>query len=164
MSVRKEPERTAGFSVRPVLFVPPSAQLDHVLARMKRTGNHIAIVVDEHGAFEGIVTLEDILEEIVGEIRDEFDEGETDPVQPQPDGSYLIDGATPIRVVNRKLELRIPESNHYSTVAGFLLTELGTIPKQGQLVPFGNAKFVIETVRRHRVVTVRFVPENTSSS
>ena len=157
-------EATARELMRPVLFVPPSAQLDHVLARMKRTGNHIAIVVDEHGGFEGIVTLEDILEEIVGEIRDEFDEGETDPLQIQPDGTYLIDGATPIRVINRKLELRIPESNHYSTLAGFLLTELGTIPTQGQFVPFGDAKFVIETVRRHRVVSVRLIPSPTTTS
>jgi CBS domain containing-hemolysin-like protein len=144
--------------VRPVLFVPPSAQLDHVLARMKRTGNHMAIVVDEHGGLEGVVTLEDILEEIVGEIRDEFDEGEVDPVTAQEDGSFLIDAATAIRAVNRKLGLRIPESNRYSTLAGFLLAEAGAIPKQGQVIPFGSSQFVVENVRRHRVVSVRFIP------
>ena len=144
--------------MRPVIFVPPGAQLDHVLTRMQRTGNHMAIVVDEHGGLEGLVTLEDILEELVGEIRDEFDEGNDDPVARQPDGSYVIDATIPIRALNRRLDIGVPESNRYATLAGFLISEIGSIPKQGQEIPFGDARFVVSDVRRNRVVTVRFYP------
>ena len=146
---------TARDLARPTIFVPPSAQLDHVLTRMKRSGNHIAIVVDEHGGLEGIVTLEDILEELVGEIRDEFDEGTVEPVVEQPDGSYIIDAAIPIRALNRRLEIGLPESPQYATLAGYLLAEAGTIPRQGaEIVADGN-RFVVENVRRNRLVTVR---------
>jgi putative hemolysin len=155
----KGSEAVARELMRPAIFVPPSAQLDHVLARMQRTGNHLAIVVDEHGSLEGIVTLEDIIEEIVGEIRDEFDEGADEPISAQPDGSYVIDATIPIRALNRRLDIRIPESNRYATLAGFVLSEAGTIPKQGQVIPFAGARLVVENVVRNRVASVRFYPK-----
>jgi len=145
--------------MRSVIFVPPSAQLDHVLARMRGTGNHLAIVVDEHGSLEGIVTLEDIIEEIVGEIRDEFDDGSDEPIAAQPDGSFVIDATIPIRALNRRLDLKIPESNRYATLAGFVLSEAGTIPKQGQTIDYSGARFVVESVLRNRVARVRFHPK-----
>lgn len=153
-------ETSARALARPTLFLPPSAQLDHVLARMKRTGQHLAVVVDEHGGLEGIITLEDILEEIVGEIRDEFDEGESvdDPVSKQSDGSYLIDAAMPVRAFNRRLDFEIPESNQYATIAGFLLAQAGTIPKQGDAIEHDGNRFVVENIRRNRLVTVRLHP------
>jgi CBS domain containing-hemolysin-like protein len=154
----KGTEDVARTLMRPAIFVPPSAQLDHVLARMRGTGNHLAIVVDEHGSLEGIVTLEDIIEEIVGEIRDEFDEGSDEPVAAQPDGSFVIDATIPIRALNRRLDIRIPESGRYATLAGFVLSEAGTIPKAGQVIDFANARFVVESVVRNRVVSVRFHP------
>ena len=148
-------EAVARELARPTIFVPPSAQLDEVLARMKRSGHHMAIVVDEHGGLEGIVTLEDILEEIVGEIRDEFDEGVDEPIAQQQDGSYLIDASIPIRALNRHLGVEFPESNQYATLAGFLLAEAGTIPRQGTELVVGRYHFVIENVRRNRIVSVR---------
>jgi CBS domain containing-hemolysin-like protein len=148
-------EATARDLARRTIFVPPGAQLDQVLTRMKRSGHHLAIVVDEHGGLEGIVTLEDIIEELVGEILDEFDENVDDPVALQSDGSYLIDAAIPIRALNRRLGLKIPESNQYATLAGYLLAEAGTIPRQGAEVVADNNRFVVENVRRNRVVTVR---------
>jgi CBS domain containing-hemolysin-like protein len=148
-------EAVARELARPTIFVPPSAQLDEVLARMKRSGHHMAIVVDEHGGLEGIVTLEDILEEIVGEIRDEFDEGVDEPIAHQPDGSFLIDASIPIRALNRHVDIDLPESNQYATLAGFLLAETGTIPRQGSELVVGKYRFVIENVRRNRIVSVR---------
>jgi CBS domain containing-hemolysin-like protein len=148
-------EATAAEMARPTLFVPPSAQLDEVLSRMKRTGHHLAVVVDEHGGLEGIVTLEDVLEELVGEIRDELDEGEGEPIVRQKDGSHLVDAGVSVRALNRKLGLEIPESPRYATLAGFLLAETGAIPRPGEEVAFGDTRFVVEQVRRNRVLTVR---------
>jgi CBS domain containing-hemolysin-like protein len=146
---------TAGELARQALFVPPSAQLDEVLAQMQRSGTHMGVVVDEHGGLEGIVTLEDVLEVLVGEIRDEFDVGEGDPVTTEPDGSFLVDGAIPVRLLNRRLGLGLPESGRYTTLAGFLLAESGVIPRRGEEISFGGSQFVVEAVRRNRVVTVR---------
>ncbi len=148
-------QATARDLARPTLYLPPSAQLDDVLARMQRSGHHLAIVVDEHGGLEGIVTMEDILEELVGEIRDEFDEGVDEPVVEQTDGSYVVEASIPVRALNRRLELGIPESNQYATLAGFLLAEAGTIPRQGAEIVVGKTRFVVENVRRNRIVSVR---------
>jgi CBS domain containing-hemolysin-like protein len=149
---------TGGEVARPAMFLPTSAQLDYTLSQMKRTGNHMAIVVDEHGTFEGIATLEDVLEEIVGEIRDEFDEGLDEPIRREPDGTTLVDATLPIRVLNRRLGLSLPESPHYNTLAGFLLSRTGTLLKEGRVVAYEGARFVAEKVRGTRIVTVRIVP------
>ncbi|HQR37855.1 MAG TPA: transporter associated domain-containing protein, partial [Blastocatellia bacterium] len=114
-----------------------------------------AAVVDEHGGFEGLVTLEDLLEEIVGDIRDEFDDGVVDPIVEQQDGSFLIDAAAPLRVVNRRLDLDLRESSQYSTVAGLLLAASGSIPRQGAVIEAGGHVFTIVDVRRNRIVRVR---------
>lgn len=143
--------------VRPTIFVPPNAQLDEVLARMKRSGHHLAIVVDEHGGFQGIVTLEDILEELVGEIRDEFDDGGEDPVVEQTDGSVIIDASISIRALNKRLGLEVPESSAYVTLAGFLLSESGSIPRQGSELEAAGRSFVIENIRRNRIISVRLL-------
>jgi CBS domain containing-hemolysin-like protein len=148
-------EATARELARPTLFVPPNARLDAVLSRMKRSGHHLAAVVDEHGGFEGLVTLEDIVEEIVGDIRDEFDEDERDAVAREADGSYLVDAGVSVRAVNRRLDLKIPESARYTTLAGFLLAEAGAIPRQGARIVAGDTTFVVDTVRRNRIVSVR---------
>lgn len=143
--------------IRPTIFVPPNAQLDEVLARMKRSGHHMAIVVDEHGGFQGIVTLEDILEELVGEIRDEFDDGGEDPVVEQPDGSFIIEASISIRALNKRLGIDMPESTAYVTLAGFLLSESGSIPRQGTELVAAGRRFVVENIRRNRIVSVRML-------
>lgn len=155
VSGRDVPPRTL---VRPTIFLPPNAQLDEVLARMQRSGHHMAIVVDEHGGFQGIVTLEDILEELVGEIRDEFDDGGDDPVAEQPDGTHIVDASISIRALNKRLGLEVPESPAYVTLAGFLLSETGSIPRQGTELVAAGQRFIVENIRRNRIVTVRMLP------
>lgn len=150
---------TAVGVMREAMFLPPSAQLDYTLSRMKRLGSHMAIVVDEHGSFEGIVTLEDVLEEIVGEIRDEFDEGLDDPIRERADGVFEIDAMIPVRVLNRRLGLKVPESPHYNTLAGFMLAQAGTLLKEGREVPHEEGRFVAEKVRGTRIITVRYERE-----
>ncbi|HKF54976.1 MAG TPA: hemolysin family protein [Blastocatellia bacterium] len=141
---------------RKPLFIPDTASLDEALRQMEASKSHFGIVVDEHGSFDGIVTLEDLLEEIVGEIRDEYDEGsDQDLVVHEPDGSIVVAGWATVRDVNRALGLGIPESDDYNTVAGFLLSQSGKVLSAGDAVDFGQFKFIAETVERHRVVRVR---------
>jgi len=141
---------------RKPLFIPDTASLDEALRQMEISKSHFGIVVDEHGSFDGIVTLEDLLEEIVGEIRDEHDDAsDQDLVSHAPDGSIIVAGWASVRDVNRLLALGIPESDDYNTLAGFLLSQSGKVLSQGDAVRFGDSKFIAENVERHRVVRVR---------
>jgi CBS domain containing-hemolysin-like protein len=141
---------------RKPLFIPDSASLDEALRQMETSKSHVGIVVDEHGSFDGIVTLEDLLEEIVGEIRDEHDEaGDQELVNYETDGSILAAGWAAVRDINKLLGLGIPESDDYNTLAGFLLSQSGKVLSEGDTVDFGQFRFIAEDVERHRVVRVR---------
>ena len=132
------------------------ASLDQALRQMQSAKSHFGIVVDEHGGFEGVITLEDLLEEIVGEIHDEHDEAADQTlIHQEADGSALVAGWTPVREANRALNLGIPESDDYNTVAGFLLSQSGRVLRQGDRVDFANQSYAVETAERHRVVKVR---------
>ncbi len=136
-------------------YVVDTARLEDVLREMQREKFHFGFVVDEHGGVEGIITLEDLLEEIVGEISDEHDEEVNDQIHEQPDGSFLLDGGLAVRDLNRRLELNVPVSEGYTTVAGFLLSEAGEILSEGDTVPFNGHVFRIEKAAKHRILQVR---------
>jgi CBS domain containing-hemolysin-like protein len=136
-------------------YVVDTARLEDVLRQMQREKFHFGFVVDEHGGVEGIITLEDLLEEIVGEISDEHDEEVNDQIHQQADGSYLLDGGLAVRDLNRRLELNVPVSDGYTTVAGFLLSEAGEILSEGDTVPFNGHVFRIEKAAKHRILQVR---------
>ncbi len=137
------------------VYVVDTARLEDVLRRMQREKFHFGFVVDEHGGVEGIITLEDLLEEIVGEISDEHDEEVNDQIHQQPDGSYLLDGGMAVRDVNRRLALNLPVSEGYTTVAGFLLSQAGEILSEGDTVPFNGHVFKIEKAAKRRILQVR---------
>lgn len=120
-------------------FIPETTDLFEQLQAFRARREHFALVIDEYGAFQGIVTLEDILEEIVGDIDDETDE-ELAGCVPQADGSYLVDGGVTIRDLNRTLDLELPDDDA-STIAGLLLHESRTIPAAGQEFRFYNLRF-----------------------
>ncbi len=144
--------------LHPPLFVPATARLGAVLAQMQAARQHLAFVVDEHGGIEGIVTLEDLLEEIVGEINDEYDEEVRAQIVKEGD-TYLLDGMLAVRDANRRFkELRLPEDDGYTTLAGFLLDRAGRILKPGETVAHEGARFTVERVDRHRIRRVRFTP------
>ncbi|MEO8041466.1 MAG: hemolysin family protein [Acidobacteriota bacterium] len=136
-------------------YVVDTARLEDVLRQMQREKFHFGFVVDEHGGVEGIITLEDLLEEIVGEISDEHDEEVNDQIHQQTDGSYLLDGGLAVRDLNRRLELNVPVSEGYTTVAGFLLSQAGEILSEGDTVPFNGHVFRIEKAAKHRILQVR---------
>jgi len=130
----------------PPWFVPLTTSLQDQLAAFRRKRAHFALVVDEYGALMGLVTLEDILEEIVGDISDEHDKP-VSGVRPQPDGSYLIDGNVTVRDLNRQFDWDLPE-DEASTIAGLVIHEARIIPEVGQAFVFHG--FTFEVVRRHR--------------
>jgi CBS domain containing-hemolysin-like protein len=141
---------------RKPLFVPDTATLDEALKQMQSRKAHLALVVDEHGDFEGIVTLEDLLEEIVGEIQDEHDEASDQELfSREPDGAIIAAGWTPVREANKLLGLDVPESDDYNTLAGFLLSRSGKVLSAGDKVQYGPFVFSVEEVDRHRVVKVK---------
>lgn len=131
--------------LKPPLFIPETMKISNLLREMQKRRLHMAIVVDEYGTVTGLVTLEDILEEIVGEIRDEYDT--ENPVIELPDKSYIIDPSISIRDLRDDYGIDIPESNEYETLGGFVLTQLQRIPTIGETIEFNNIRLrVIEMV------------------
>jgi len=140
----------------PPWFIPENTTLLAQLQAFRRRHEHFAIVVDEYGVLLGIVTLEDILEEIVGEIADEHDI-EIEGVQPQRDGSVIVDGKVTIRDLNRRNEWRLPDEEA-STIAGLVLHEARRIPEVGQAFVFHGFSFEILARRRHQITSLRIKP------
>jgi putative hemolysin len=122
-------------------FVPESKRIEPLLQSFRQRQVHLAVVVDEYGGVEGIVTLEDILEEIVGEIQDEYDAEELE-VQELAHGRYLVDGSAPLRSLNRQFELDFSEE-HATTLAGLLLQTLGRIPEEGDRCEIGSVELIV---------------------
>lgn len=138
-------------------YVVDTARLEDVLRQMQKEKFHFGFVVDEHGGIEGIITLEDLLEEIVGDISDEHDEEVNEQIHEQPDGSYILDGALAVRDLNKRMNLNLPVSDAYTTVAGFLMSESGQILGEGDSVAYNGHTFLIEKAEKRRVLSVRLV-------
>src|SRR5215212_5875409 len=141
--------------LQPPLYVVDTARLEHVLRQMQKAKMHFGFVVDEHGGLEGIITLEDLLEEIVGEISDEHDEEVNEQITEVDKGTYLLAGGLAVRDLNRRLKLSVPESESYTTVGGFLMTQAGHVLKPGEVVEHNGFVFKVERVEKRRVMRVR---------
>jgi putative hemolysin len=140
--------------LRPVHFVPDSARLDIVLRQLQSMHLHMAVVVDEYGGVEGIVTLEDLLEEIVGEIRDEHDT-EIESVREISPNLFSIAGNLPVKDFNRFFDEKIPEAPEYTTVAGFVEALTGRLLLEGETVRFQSLILTIEKIEGFRIVSIR---------
>jgi putative hemolysin len=145
--------------IRPVIYVPETKDLAALLAEFRRANQHMAIVVDEYGAFEGIVTLEDLLEEIVGEIEDEYDLPD-ESVEHVEDGRIRIHGTFPIDDFNEQFDAELPQDEHYQTIGGLVFGRLGRAPEKGDEVVENGLRFqVIETEGpRIERLEVEFLP------
>jgi CBS domain containing-hemolysin-like protein len=147
-----------GALIHPPRFIPANAQLSAALKQMQTSRSHMIFVVDEYGGFEGIITLEDLLEEIVGEIDDEFDD-----ISPAPcvedNNDYLLDGMLTVHEVNLRLHLHLPEDAPYTTIAGFLLAQAGRLLQQDESILFEGNRFTVENIDRKRIRRVRVTPE-----
>ena len=142
--------------IHPPMFIPDGARLGPVLKQMQATKTHLACVVDEHGGVEGIITLEDLLEEIVGEIDDEFDEEVRAQIVKDGD-SYLLSGRLVVRDANRVLNLQLPEHEGYTTIAGFLMARAGRLLNEGDSVDYEGRSFIVERLEGRRIRQVRFL-------
>ncbi len=127
--------------IRPLPYVPEIKKIDRLLTEMQRSGTHLAGVVDEYGGAVGIVTLEDLLEEIVGEIADEFDQ-EVTPYKKLGERHYLINARMEIGALNEALHLDLPPGD-YETLAGFLISQLGDLPRPGEQIKYKNLRFIV---------------------
>jgi Mg2+/Co2+ transporter CorB len=141
---------------RPPWFVPDIRPLSEQLKAFRRRKTHFALVVDEYGEVMGLVTLEDILEEIVGDITDEHDVV-VPGVRPQPDGSVNVDGGVPIRDLNRAMEWNLPD-DEATTVAGLVIHEARSIPEPGQTFTFHGFRFRVLRRERNRITALRITP------
>lgn len=148
--------------IRQMLVVPESRKLRPLLIDMRRQRIHVALVLDEHGGTAGIVTLEDLVEELVGEIRDEHDVTELG-VQKLTEGRYLVPGGLRIDEAESLLEVELPEGE-YETIAGFLMDSLGRIPKRRDVVEHNGWRLRVRTMHRRRVVQVLIEPRTGSPS
>lgn len=137
------------------LYIVDSARLEDVLRQMQTAKSHFGFVVDEHGGVEGIITLEDLLEEIVGDISDEHDEEVNEQIAELGDDKYLLDGGLAVKDLNKRLGLHVPESDAYTTIAGFLMSQAGQVLQAGETVRFNGHIFHIEKVDRRRILQVR---------
>lgn len=156
LSAMQEPgweTRTARSLVREPIFVPETISVSALLRQFRDNRQHIAIVLDEYGGTAGLVTLEDLLEEIVGEVSGPFDRI-APAIQPLPDGSYLIDGLTLIEDVNASLGLDLSDPS-YDTIAGYVLGRLGRIPKIKDTVDNGNVRLQVEAMDGLRIARLR---------
>jgi Mg2+/Co2+ transporter CorB len=155
------PGLLAGFDITRVMrkpyFVPETTDLDDQMRQFLKRRTHFALVVDEYGSLRGLVTLEDIIEEIVGEIADEFDVTGEAPPQPGESGDYLIDGATTIRDLNRAFGWSLPD-DEANTIAGLVIHEAQTIPSEGQVFSFHGFRFEVVSRRENRIARLKLRP------
>lgn len=142
--------------LRPPVFIPDTARLNNAVGVLQKAQTHLGIVVDEHGGVEGIVTLEDLLEQIVGEIQDEHDV-EVDEVMRQANGTFLIDAGISVRELNERLHVSIPENGHYVTLGGYMMMRTGRLPREGDQVVVDGHTLVTEQVVGRRIIRVRMI-------
>jgi len=148
------------YVLQPPMYVVDTARLEDVLRQMQKAKTHFGFVVDEHGGVEGIITLEDLLEEIVGDISDEHDEEVNEQINQVDERNYLLDGSLAVRDLNRRLKISVPESEAYTTIGGFLMTVAGHVLQPGEVIEHGGLRFHVENVERRRLLRVRLeLPE-----
>lgn len=140
--------------MRPPYFVPENKKLDSLLRQFKKRKNHIAIVVDEHGGVSGLITLEDVLEELVGEISDETDMEEPRIIKVQ-NNEWIVPGKSDIDEVNELIPMNIPDTKEFDTFSGYVLNQTGRIPKVNEEIPIGDFLVIVQEMDGNRVKQYR---------
>jgi len=143
--------------IRPAHYVPESKKISQLLHEFQQNKTHIGVVVDEYGGTEGIITMEDIVEEIVGDIFDEYDEVRKS-VEQAGDGSVIVDAALTIAEFNQQFRLKLPEASEYETVAGYLQTITGRLPESNEEIRTDNFVFAIISKSARRIRQVKVTP------
>ncbi|HEV57940.1 MAG TPA: CBS domain-containing protein, partial [Phycisphaerales bacterium] len=141
--------------IRPAYFVPESKPLRALLHEFQNQKLHIAVVLDEYGGTAGIVTIEDILEELVGEIADEYEPMPVESMQRLDEHTIEIDARTYVDDLNDEFDVTLPEDDDYDTVGGFVFSHLGYIPKTGETFEYGNLRFTIIAAESRKINRIR---------
>ena len=141
--------------IRPAYFVPETKNIDALFKELQSTKNHMAVLIDEYGGFSGIVTIEDIIEEVMGNIFDEYDVLD-EPIKKLDRDTYMVEGTVPIYEINDILDINLP-SDDFDTIGGFVMTLLGSIPNEDEnpVVEYENCSFKVEKVNEKRIEKVR---------
>ena len=148
-------QRQVESMVRKIYFVPETKKIRELLAEFRAERFHIAVVLDEYGGTTGLVTIEDILEEIVGEIEDEYDDQATTMIRRVNQTTYDLDGRAHIDEVSKAMGQEIPESDDYETIAGFIFSSLGKVPKEGEAFDFDSLRFQVTAADERKIKRVR---------
>jgi len=143
--------------MRPAVFVPESKRLNVLLKEFRRNRNHMAIVVDEYGGVSGLCTIEDVIEQIVGEIDDEFDVEDDQNIRRDAEAQFTVRGVTRIAEFNEYFGARLSEAEGVDTVAGLLMKELGRLPRRGESASIGGFEFRVLRTDRRRIDALRVV-------
>jgi len=140
----------------PALFIPESKPIDELLKDFQIEKQHMAIVVDEYGGTAGLITLEDVIEEIVGEIQDEYD-SEKPLFKAISENQFLVDAKIDLDLLNDELDIDLPMDKSYESLGGFIFDLIGSVPDKKQEIAFGSYKFIIEKVDRNRILEVLLI-------
>ncbi len=143
--------------LRPAMFVPESKRLNSLLKEFRDTHNHMAVVVDEYGGTAGIVTIEDILEQIVGDIEDEHDIDEEEDIRELGDGRFAIRALTPIEDFNERFETRFPDEE-FDTLGGLVMQRFGHLPRRGEFTDLGGWRFTVLNADNRRIRLLQAEP------
>src|SRR5271163_696113 len=141
-----------------VLVVPETKSLLELLGEFQQRRRHLAVVVDEFGSTAGVISVEDVLEQLVGELEDEFDLAASQPTVTDANAPLLLDGTVNIRDLEAQYELKLPQDEGYETLAGFLLSRLQKVPAGGEAFDYEGRRFAVEKMEGHRIATVRIEP------
>jgi magnesium and cobalt exporter, CNNM family len=160
---RKAGELRVRHIMREVLFVPETKTLDDLLLEFQRRKRHLAIVVDEFGSVSGLVTVEDVLEQVVGELEDEFDIAQRAAV-PLASGAVVLDGGSNLRDLEAQYDIVLPREEGFETLAGFVMSQLGRIPKAGEQFDFDGRRYTVLQMERYRIVRVKIENLNQTTS
>jgi CBS domain containing-hemolysin-like protein len=147
-----------------VLVVPETKPLLELLGEFQQRKRHLAVVVDEFGSTAGVISVEDVLEQLVGELEDEFDVTSEQPAVADVNAPMSLDGAMNIRDLEVQYEMKLPQDEGYETLAGFMLSRLQKIPQGGEAFDYEGRRFVVEKMDGHRIATVRIEPVPTEAS
>ena len=157
-SAERIAQMTIGQIMHEVLVVPETKSLLDLLGEFQQRKRHLAVVVDEFGSTAGVISTEDVLEQLVGELEDEFDVASTQPVVTDANAPLVLDGAVNIRDLEAQYDLKLPQDEGYETLAGFLLSRLQKMPEGGEAFDYEGRRFVVEKMDGHRIATVRIDP------
>lgn len=160
---RKSGELKVRHIMREVLFVPETKTLDDLLNEFQQRKRHLAIVVDEFGSVSGLVTVEDVLEQLVGELEDEFDVAQRAAI-PLASGAVVLDGSSNLRDLEAQYEIVLPREEGFETLAGFVMSQLGKIPKGGERFEYDGRRYTVLQMDGHRIVRVKIENLNQPTS